>query len=114
MDDWLRTHIEPYRQWAMTHNSLLIVTWDEDEDDYTPVKSVDGAIVAKLYLNHIPTIMAGERVIPGAYAQRIDHYSLLHTIEDFYGLAPLTEADARAPIIAGVFRARHLHAGVAS
>ncbi|HXP75814.1 MAG TPA: alkaline phosphatase family protein, partial [Stellaceae bacterium] len=58
MDNWLREHIEPYRLWAMTHNSLLIVTWDEDEDDYTPVKDAAGATVAKHYLNHIPTIMA--------------------------------------------------------
>jgi phosphatidylinositol-3-phosphatase len=36
MDAWLRAHIEPYRRWAMTHNSLLIITCDEDEDDYAP------------------------------------------------------------------------------
>src|SRR5207302_1758883 len=35
MDDWLRQHIEPYRRWALSHNSLLIITWDEDEDAYT-------------------------------------------------------------------------------
>ena len=106
MDNWLRTHMEAYRQWAMTHNSLLIITWDEDEDDYTPVKDAAGATVAKQYLNHIPTIMAGERVIPGTYQERIDHYALLHTIEDFYGLPPLADADAKAPIIASAFRAR--------
>lgn len=33
MDDWLRRNIEPYQRWAMTHNSLLIITWDEDEDE---------------------------------------------------------------------------------
>ena len=38
MDDWLRQHIEPYRRWALSHNSLLIITWDEDEDEYTPVR----------------------------------------------------------------------------
>jgi len=106
MDNWLRTHIDPYRQWAMNHNSLLIVTWDEDEDDNDPVKDSTGAIVAKHYHNHIATIMAGERVIPGTYDERIDHYAVLHTIGDFYSLAPLTEADAKAPIITDVFRAR--------
>jgi hypothetical protein len=106
MDDWLRAHIEPYRQWAMTHNSLLIITWDEDEDDYTPVKDAAGTTVAKLYLNHIPTIMAGERIVLGVYNERIDHYALLHTIEDFHGLAPLTDADARAPVISDAFRVR--------
>ena len=106
MDDWLSAHIEPYRHWAMTHNSLLIVTWDEDEGDSTPVRDASGAVVALQYINHIPTILAGERVIPGAYDTRIDLYALLHTIEDFYGLTPLTDAVAQAPIITGAFRAR--------
>ena len=28
-DAWLQTHLEPYVQWAMTNNSLFILTWDE-------------------------------------------------------------------------------------
>jgi len=30
-DSWLRDNIKSYADWAQTHNSLLIVTWDEDE-----------------------------------------------------------------------------------
>ena len=67
MDAWLRAHIEPYRHWAMTHNSLLIITWDEDEDDYTPVTDATGARIAKRYINLIPTVMAGQGVVPGRY-----------------------------------------------
>ena len=104
MDDWLRRHIEPYRRWAMTHNSLLIVTWDEDEDDSTPVKDAKGMIVAKRYINLIPTIMAGEGVVPGSYGERIDHYAVLRTIEDFYGLTPLSHGDAGAKPITDAFR----------
>ena len=104
MDDWLRRHIEPYRRWAMTHNSLLIVTWDEDEDDSTPVKDAKGTIVAKRYINLIPTIMAGEGVVPGSYGERIDHYAVLRTIEDFYGLTPLSHGDAGAKPITDAFR----------
>lgn len=104
MDDWLRRHIEPYRRWAMTHNSLLIITWDEDEDAYTPVKDATGAIVAKRYINLIPTIMAGEGVVPGSYSERIDHYAVLRTIDDFYGLAPLSHGDAAAEPITDAFR----------
>lgn len=59
MDDWLRQHIEPYRRWALSHNSLLIITWDEDDDAYTPVKDAAGETVAKRYINLIPTIMVG-------------------------------------------------------
>jgi len=104
MDDWLRAHIEAYRKWAMRHNSLLIITWDEDENEYIPIKDASGRLVAKQYLNLIPTIMAGERVIPGAYGERIDHYAVLHTLENFYGIAPFTQADVKAPIIADAFR----------
>ncbi len=104
MDAWLRAHIEPYRHWAMTHNSLLIITWDEDEDDYTPVIDATGARVAKRYINLIPTVMAGQGVMPGRYQDRIDHFSVLRTIEDFYGLAPLARGDAQAQPIVGPFR----------
>ena len=27
---WLHEHLDAYAQWAITHNSLLIITWDED------------------------------------------------------------------------------------
>jgi acid phosphatase len=103
MDDWLRLHIEPYRRWAMTHNSLLIVTWNEDEDAYTPVKDIRGTIVAKRYVNLIPTIMAGQGVVLGSYSERIDHYSVLRTIEDFYGLTPLAHGDAGVAPITDAF-----------
>jgi len=104
MDAWLRLHIDPYRRWALTHNSLLIVSWDEDEDDNTPVNDVTGNRIAKRYINHIPTIMAGQGIVAGTYAEYIDHYSVLRTIEDFYGLSPLAAGDAKAKIITDVFR----------
>src|SRR5262249_29894270 len=31
-DSWLLRNIDPYYQWAKTHNSLLIVTFDENDD----------------------------------------------------------------------------------
>ena len=30
-DTWLDNNISAYAQWAVTHNSLLIVTWDEND-----------------------------------------------------------------------------------
>jgi len=104
MDDWLHQHIEPYRRWALSHNSLLIITWDEDDDAYTPVKDAAGATVAKRYINLIPTIMVGAGVVPGDYSQHIDRYVVLRTIEDFYGLAPLARHDAAATPIIDAFR----------
>jgi hypothetical protein len=86
-DEWLKSNIGAYAQWAVTHNSLLVVTWDEDDDDDSPA-------------NHIPLIMIGAQVKPGRYDQRIGHYGLLRTIEDFYGL-PHRGAAAQAAPIAG-------------
>ncbi|MDO8311794.1 MAG: alkaline phosphatase family protein [Sideroxyarcus sp.] len=73
-DTWLEKNIEQYAKWAITHNSLLIVTWDEDDGS-------EG--------NRIATIFAGAMVKPGKSAQRINHYTLLRTISGMYGLSIL-------------------------
>ena len=49
-------------------------------------------------LNPIATVLAGPMVTPGRYPGRIDHYSLLRTIEDMYGLSPLGASADRNPI----------------
>jgi acid phosphatase len=82
-DNWLQRNLGPYVQWAVAHNSLLIVTWDED--NYTPK-------------NHIPTILYGAKVKVGRYAQRINHYNVLRMIEDMFGLNHTVETEAAAPI----------------
>jgi hypothetical protein len=82
-DAWLRAHIGPYAAWAMTHDSLLIVDWDEN--DGSPG-------------NQIPTIFAGQMVRSGHYGRVITHYGVLRTIENFYGLPPLGRAAAAHPI----------------
>jgi len=88
-DAWLAQNIERYAQWAMTHNSLLIVTWDEDNG------SED---------NRIATIFVGAMVKPGKSVQRINHYTLLRTISGMYGLPHLGESAQERPIT-GVWRA---------
>jgi phosphatidylinositol-3-phosphatase len=82
-NDWVQAHLGAYAAWAMTHRSLLIV--DFDENDYGPG-------------NHIPTIFYGGTVEPGRYGQPITHYSVLRTIENLYGLRPLAHAAQAAPI----------------
>jgi acid phosphatase len=89
-DAWAREHLAPYADWARTHDSLLVVTFDESE----------GADAD----NHIATFLVGPMVEPGRTDQRIDHYSLLRTIEAMYGLDPLGEAANRDPI-ARIWRA---------
>jgi acid phosphatase len=82
-DKWLKNHIDAYAQWAKTHNSLLVLTWDEDDFSGT---------------NQIPTIMVGQSVKSGGYAEHIDHYTVLRTLEDIYGLPALGTAAQRSAI----------------
>ena len=86
-DSWLRTNLDGYVRWARTHNSMLIVTGDED----------DGSVP-----NRIATIVVGQQVQPGRYGDRIDHYSVLRTVEDAFGLPPLGAA-ANTPPITGIW-----------
>jgi len=86
-DAWLRKHIDPYVQWAQTNNSLFILTWDEGGPD-----------------NRIPTIFIGPMVQPGMYGGRFNHYNLLRTLEDMFGL-PYAGLSAQVPPIANVWRA---------
>jgi acid phosphatase len=71
-DTWLDSNLSAYATWAATHDSLLIVTWDED--DYTEN-------------NQIPTIFYGQGVTQGRYDENVDHYNVLATLEQMYGLS---------------------------
>ena len=82
-DAWLKAHIDPYVRWAKSHNSLLIVTWDEDDFSSR---------------NQIATLFVGPMVRPGRYAARIDHYNVLRTLTDMHGLPALGNAGSSDPI----------------
>lgn len=87
-DAWLRANLGPYVQWSMTHNALLIVTWDEDDSDHG---------------NQITTIFHGPMVKPGTYDMRITHYNVLRTIEALFNLPFAAEA-AKVTTISIVWR----------
>jgi len=82
-DAWVQSTFGGYAQWALAHNSLLIVTFDED--DFSTA-------------NHIPIVFYGAHVKQGSYSETINHYNVLRTIEDMYGLAALANAASAAPI----------------
>lgn len=82
-DAWLQQNISGYVQWAKTHNSLLIVIWDED----------DGGAA-----NQIPTIIVGPMVKIGQYTQTITHYNILRTLEDMYRLPYANDSATVSPI----------------
>jgi phospholipase C len=82
-DTWLRDQLDGYVQWAASHNSVLITTFDEDDSAGD---------------NQIATIVNGQPVKPGVYAERIDHFSVLRTVEDMYGLPHAGAAEQATPI----------------
>jgi phosphatidylinositol-3-phosphatase len=82
-DRWLKEHFDRYARWATHHNNLLVVTFDENAGG--TVKS-------------IPTIIVGANIGPGVYTERLNHYGLLRTIEDMYGLPPLGCAATASPL----------------
>ncbi len=83
-DTWLKNHLDGYAQWAKTHNSLLVVTFDEDS----------GTSV-----NQIFTTFVGAHVIAGSYSESINHYTVLRTLEAAYGLPGLGGAASKSPIL---------------
>ncbi len=86
-DTWLKNNLASYVQWAQTHNSLLIVTFDEDDSSET---------------NQIPTLLVGPMVKQGQYNEQINHYNVLRTLEDMYGL-PYAGNSATAATISDVW-----------
>ncbi|MBO0839813.1 MAG: acid phosphatase [Sciscionella sp.] len=82
-DTWLKNNIDGYAQWAKANNSLLIVTFDEDDSA--------GA-------NQIPTLFYGAHVAAGDDSTKINHYTVLRTLEDMYGLPALGSAAGETAI----------------
>jgi acid phosphatase len=88
-DAWLYQNLAQYAQWAKANNSLLILTWDEDDNASR---------------NQIPTVIYGANVRPGTYTETISHYNVLSTLEQMYGLPKLGYA-TRAPAITDIWGA---------
>ncbi|PJE09949.1 MAG: acid phosphatase [Mycobacterium sp.] len=86
-DAWLNSRMAAYANWARANNSLLILTWDEDDGGPR---------------NQIPTVFYGAHVQPGSYNETISHYNVLSTLQEMYGL-PKTGYAATAPVIATIW-----------
>ena len=87
-DTWLRTNLDGYARWAVKHNSLLVVTFDE----------CDGA--ADPLTTPIYTVLVGAGVRQGVDTAPHTLYSLLRLIEEVYGL-PTLGNEGTAPPISG-------------
>src|SRR5260221_10822457 len=87
-DTFLQQKMNAYIQFAQTHNSLLIITWDEDDSSSS---------------NQIPTIFVGPMVKQGQFNETINHFNVLRTLEDLYGLTHVGRA-ATATAISDVWK----------
>jgi acid phosphatase len=82
-DRWLREHLGSYAAWAAGHNSLLVLTWDEDDRSES---------------NRVVTVVAGAHVRQGRYDERLDHYRLLSTLEALEGVRSAGLPSASPPV----------------
>ncbi len=84
-DKWLSQNLPQIISYDAAHNGLLILTYDEslESDPY----------------NHIATILLGPMVKVVDSSQNINHYSVLRTIEQLYGLPYLGNSAGASPII---------------
>lgn len=89
-DRWL-SRLVPRVTAKLGRNGFLAVVFDEDAGG-----SRDGG--------HVPAVLVGPRVVPGKrLTAALDHYSLLATVEDAFGLPRLRGARG-APTLAGALR----------
>lgn len=91
-DTWTKSNLDAYAQWAKANNSLLVLTWDEDN---------------YLGSNQIATVFYGANVKAGTYTTAYNHHHLLRTFEDLFGspthagnaaaVQPITEVFTAGP-----------------
>jgi phosphatidylinositol-3-phosphatase len=86
-DTWASKNLPKLIAWDKANDGVLILTFDEN--DGSPG-------------NQIATILIGN-VNPGQYSQTANHYNVLRTIEDVFGVKPLNNA-ASADDIKGVIK----------
>ena len=82
-DTWVQTNLNAYIQWAKSHNSLLIITFDEDDNSSS---------------QRILTMLIGNAVLHGSYNNTINHYNLLRLVEDLFSLSHAGSAATSATI----------------
>lgn len=91
---WLRRFLEPLLAPGGTPpGTLVVVTFDESEE--LPIGP---------QANHIYTVLLGDAVRPGKpVSTYYDHFDMLRTVEDNFGLVPLASADSAARSISGIW-----------
>jgi hypothetical protein len=75
-DHWLEINLSAYANWCALNNSLLIITYDEDDSSGN---------------NRIAAVFYGAHVKQGIYTETINHFKILQTIEDLMKLTDMQE-----------------------
>lgn len=86
-DTWASKNLPKLIEWDAANDGVLILTFDEDDGYHN---------------NQIATILMGN-VNPGQYDQTINHYSVLRTILDVFGLKQIANTKT-AQAIGGVIK----------
>ena len=95
-DLWAQSHIDAYAQWAKANNSLLFVISDENDGDTNYSSNQPGENG-----NTALAIAVGAGIVPATVNQTsFDHYSMLRTVEDIFGLAHLGASAAATEMLA--------------
>ncbi|MBV9573644.1 MAG: hypothetical protein JOY93_06285 [Acidobacteriales bacterium] len=88
---WLKNFLVNWFPPEARAGTLIVVTFDESEP---PERKT----------NHIYTVLLGDMVTKGKKInERYDHFDVLRTIEDNFGLPTLNYGDAKAKVIKGIW-----------
>jgi acid phosphatase len=82
-DAWLKQNLTAYAAWCLVSNSLLIVTFDEDNGAEN---------------NHILALAYGRQVVGGDETERVDHYRMLRLLCDLFKSEPPGRAAQAKPL----------------
>lgn len=83
-DAWVKKNLDSFVRWANSHNSLFILTFDEDDDSAN---------------NNVVAIFSGAGVKRGFYdTTHYTHYNLLRTLEEIYSLPYAGKSDSAVAI----------------
>jgi hypothetical protein len=88
-DNWLKANLPTILTYDASNNGLLMLTWDEADPDRSGK-------------NQIATLLLGPMIVPGKYAQNVNHYSVLHTIEAIEDVRCTANA-CSAPLLSGMW-----------
>ncbi|MEO6835968.1 MAG: alkaline phosphatase family protein [Candidatus Tumulicola sp.] len=88
-DNWLKANLPSILNYDSANNGLLILTWDEAAPDNSGK-------------NQIATLLLGPMIAPSHYAQNVNHYGVLHTIESIEGVKCTANA-CTAPVLSGMW-----------